>query len=99
MNLLMVVSDSARRGAQVFAHDLDAALSARGHDVITVALGCGTGAASVLDVEVLGRGIRDPSALRGLRERMAAVDLTVAHGSSTGPACAIAGGGRSRPFV
>jgi glycosyltransferase involved in cell wall biosynthesis len=99
MKLLMVVTDPDRRGAQVFAHDLHRALAARGHTVSTVALGCGTGAGAELDVEVLGRGIRDQSALRTLRDRMAAVDLTVAHGSTTGPACAIAGGGRARPWV
>jgi len=99
MNLLMVVTDPDRRGAQVFAHELGRTLSERGHVVATVALGCGTGAASQLDVECLGRGLRDPKTLRALRARMAAVDITVAHGSTTGPACAIAGGGRGRPFV
>ena len=99
MNLLMVVTDPDRRGAQVFAHDLERALAARGHAVNTVALGRGTGSASSVDVEVLGRGIRDASAMQALRGRMAAVDVTVAHGSTTGPACAIAGGGRGRPFV
>ena len=42
MDILQVVTDPNRRGAQVFAHDLGVALSARGHQVATVALGGGT---------------------------------------------------------
>jgi len=99
MNILQVVTDPDRRGAQVFAHDLGGALSARGHQVVTVALGRKTVAEAGLDVEVLGHGVRDLRALRALRGRMGAVDITIAHGASTGPACALAGGGRRRPFV
>src|SRR4029078_162204 len=99
MNILQVVTDPNRRGAQVFAYDLGVALTARQHGVATVALGGGTVASSMLDVEVLGRGLRDLGTLRGPRARMSEMDITIAHGSSTGPACAIAGGGRRRAFV
>jgi len=98
LNILQVVTDPDRRGAQVFALDLASALVRRGHDVVTVALGLG-GTSTRLDVDVLGRGLRDPSALRALRTRMARADVTIAHGGSTAPACAVAGGGRHRPFV
>src|SRR5262245_47685255 len=99
MNILQVVTDPDRRGAQVFALDLAGALTASGHAVETVALGRNAVAEAGLDVHVLGHGIRDVEALRALRARMATVDVTIAHGGSTGPACAIAGGGRRRPFV
>lgn len=99
MRILQVITDPDRRGAQVFAHDLGAELAARGHAVTTVALGPAQAAGATLDAEVLGRGIRDPRTLWALRTRMAAVDVTLAHGASTAPACAIAGGGRTRPFV
>src|SRR4051812_19831576 len=99
MNVLQVVTDPNRRGAQVFAYDLGLALSARRHRVATVALGGGTVAGAGLDVEVLGNGVRDLATLRALRARMSEMDITIAHGSSTGPACAIAGGGRRRAFV
>ena len=99
MDILQVVTDPDRRGAQVFAHDLADALSARGHTLSTVALGRNTVAESSIDTEVLGHGIRDLRTLHALRARMATVDVTVAHGGSTGPACALAGGGGRRPFV
>jgi glycosyltransferase involved in cell wall biosynthesis len=99
IRILAVITDPDRRGAQVFAHDLGAELAARGHTVTTVALGPGRGSGAVLDAEVLGGGVRDPRALLALRRRMAAVDVTIAHGASTGPACALAGGGHTRPFV
>jgi glycosyltransferase involved in cell wall biosynthesis len=99
VRILNVITDPDRRGAQVFAHDLSEALSARGHTVDAVALARDSNSGAVLEVEVLGRGARDLGALRALRARMAAVDMTIAHGAATGPACALAGGGRRRPFV
>jgi glycosyltransferase involved in cell wall biosynthesis len=99
VRILNVITDPDRRGAQVFALDLAGALRQRGHTVDAVALDRGSTVGAALDVEVLGRGVRDLATLRILHSRMAEVDVTIAHGSSTGPACAIAGGGRSRPFV
>ncbi len=97
MRILQVVSDTDRRGAQVFATDLAPALTARGHDVETVALVPGN--AGGLDVEALGTRWRSVRVLRELRARMGRVDVTVAHGSTTGPACAVANLGLGRPIV
>ncbi|MFM8305365.1 MAG: glycosyltransferase family 4 protein [Actinomycetota bacterium] len=100
MRILQVVSDTDRRGAQVFATDLAEALEARGHQVETVALV--PGACGGLGVEALGGpGSRwwSRRVLRSLRDRMAGADVTVAHGSSAGPACALAGLGTRRPVV
>ena len=54
MRVLQVVTDPSRRGAQLFAVDLAAALVAAGLDVRTVALGPAPGG-STLDLRVLGR--------------------------------------------
>lgn len=98
MRILQVITDTDRRGAQVFATDLGAAMAGRGHSIVTVALAPGTQRPG-LDVEVLGSRQRGFGTLRALRRRMKAVDITVAHGSSTGLACALAGVGPGRPFV
>jgi glycosyltransferase involved in cell wall biosynthesis len=77
--------------------DLGTAMSALGHDVETVALARGL-QDSALEVDVLGTRRRSPSTLIALRRLMGTVDVTIAHGSATGLACALAGGGR-RPFA
>ncbi len=103
VRILQVVSDNNRRGAQVFAGDLGAALVERGHGVDTVALEPGlttsgqTGAH--LDNRVLAPAWPRLSGVRGLRSTMRTVDVVIAHGSSTLPACALAGVGLSVPFV
>lgn len=97
MRILQVVSDTDRRGAQVFATDLEAALRARGHDVQTVALA--RGLAGGTPIEPLAGRWPSVAALRALRVGMALAEVTIAHGSSTGPACALAGLGPGRPFV
>ena len=97
MRILQVVSDTDRRGAQVFATDLQEALTARGHDIETVALV--PGSAGGLGVDALAPRWPSTAGLRSLRARMARVDVTVAHGSTTGPACAIGGLGPGRPVV
>lgn len=98
MRVLQVITDTDRRGAQVFASDLGTALGGRGHDVHTVALAAGT-RQPPLDVEVLGRRARGVSTLRSLRSLMADRDVTIAHGSATLLACSLAGTGSHRPFV
>lgn len=90
MKILQVITDTDRRGAQVFALDLREALTARGHEVSTVALAPGTQQPK-LAVEVLGKRPRGLSTVRALRHRMVASDVTIAHGSSTGLACALTG--------
>ena len=98
MKILQVITDTDRRGAQVFATDLGAAMTTAGHTVETVALAPGQQSPR-LDVGILGERQRGLATLRALRRKMAEVDVTIAHGSSTGLACAVAGGGRRRPFV
>ena len=96
MRLLQVVTDDDRRGAQVFARDLGARLAEAGVEVRTVALAAGT--VGGLDVEVLGARpwVRN---LPRLRRVMREADVVVAHGSTTLPACALAGTGIGRPIV
>lgn len=97
MRVLQVITDTDRRGAQVFASDLAGPLRARGHQVDTVALVAGrTGG---LAADALGRRWPSVRIVSALRRRMAGADITIAHGSSTGPACAVASTGSGRPFV
>ena len=94
LRVLQVVTDNDRRGAQVFGAHLHDALRARGHAVETVALV--EGASGGLGFPVLGRRWPSPGIVARLRRRMGPVDVTVAHGSDTGLACALAGIGRRR---
>lgn len=89
-----MITDTDRRGAQVFATDLAGAFERAGHQVSTVALAPGS-QQSGLPVEVLGRSRRAPATLVGLRRRMRTADITIAHGSSTLMACALS----FQPFV
>jgi glycosyltransferase involved in cell wall biosynthesis len=98
LRVLQVITDTDRRGAQVFAMDLGRAMTAHGHNVRTVALAAGETVPS-LDVCVLGPSRRSLRTLRALRRRMKDVDITIAHGSATGLACALAGFGPGRRFV
>lgn len=90
MQILQVITDTDRRGAQTFAMDLGAAMRSQGESVETVALAPGK-QSSPLNVEILGTTRRGPATLRALRSRMKKSDITIAHGSSTLIACAIAG--------
>jgi glycosyltransferase involved in cell wall biosynthesis len=98
VRVLQVITDTDRRGAQVFAVDLGEALTSRGCSVTTIALQSGTTAAR-LAVASLGRHGRSPLTLMRLRREMGNADVTVAHGSSTLLACAVAGLGVQRPWV
>lgn len=93
-----MITDTDRRGAQVFATDLAPALVERGHHVTTVALAPGT-TDRRLDVPVLGPTRRDPRTLAALRRAARTADVVVAHGSTTLPACALALPGTGVPFV
>lgn len=97
MRILQVITDTDRRGGQVFGVDLGRALAARGHDVHTVALAPGSGTRT-LDVPILGSSRLGVATLRRLRKELRDHDVAIAHGSSTLPACALAGVG-STPFV
>ena len=96
MRVLQTITDTDRRGAQVFALDLEAALRARGHEVRTVALQRGRNT-QALTVDVLGASRRD--AVTALRRTSPGHDVVVAHGSSTLVANALAGLGTRTPFV
>src|SRR4051812_4285557 len=96
--VLQVITDTDRRGGQVFAQDLGEALRARGHDVRTVALVPGAGTWT-LAVPTLGRQARGLSTLRALRKEMPRSGVVIAHGSSTLAACALAGLGTGVPFI
>jgi glycosyltransferase involved in cell wall biosynthesis len=97
MRILQIVTDTDRRGAQVFASDLHRAFEGRGLDVRTVALA--PGAVGGLDLPVLGPGRLHRSTLRALRGELRHASVAVAHGSTTLPACAMAGFGVRTPFV
>jgi glycosyltransferase involved in cell wall biosynthesis len=97
LRILQVVTDDDRRGAQVFAGDLEQELSCLGHRVNTV--GLSPGVVGGLDVDVLGPRRMHASTLLSLRRLMTTADVVVAHGSTTLPACAVASLGTRVPFV
>ncbi len=96
--VLHVITDTDRRGAQVFAADLCSALTRDGRPGAVRALRHG-GPGARLDVPVLGAGARDLPTLHRLRREMAASTVVVAHGSSTLLACGLAGAGLRVPVV
>jgi glycosyltransferase involved in cell wall biosynthesis len=98
MRVLQVITDRDRRGAQVFATDLERGLIALNVDVTTVALAAGTHG-DLLPVTVLGPSRRSLSTLRALRSNARSADVVVAHGSATLLACAVALLGTGTPFV
>ena len=88
LNVLIVVTSTDRRGAEVEGSQLAEELRVRGHVAKCVALA--PGQSSGLAVEALGPTARSPRTLRALRRRAHSSDVVVAYGSSTLPACAIA---------
>jgi glycosyltransferase involved in cell wall biosynthesis len=98
LRILQVVTDTDRRGAQVFATDLGVALEARGHHVKTVALTAGTSSVA-LGLDTLGPRRLASATLRELRRVAFDAEVVIAHGSSTLPACAVGLAGTGVPFV
>jgi glycosyltransferase involved in cell wall biosynthesis len=98
VRVLQVITDTDRRGAQVFATDLHPALERRGHEVTTVALAPGS-SDDPLPVPVLGATRRELSTIRSLRRLARDADVVAAHGSTTLQACTIATPGTGTPFV
>jgi glycosyltransferase involved in cell wall biosynthesis len=96
-HILQVVTDTDRRGAQVFATDLHAALERRGLQVTTVALT--TGKIGGLDLPVLGPSRTHPSTLRALARETRRAGVVAAHGSTTLPVCALVCPITRTPFV
>jgi glycosyltransferase involved in cell wall biosynthesis len=95
--ILQVVTDTDRRGAQVFATDLHEALVQRGRDVRTVALT--RGSVGGLDWPVLGPSRRHPTTINALRREASRAAVVVAHGSTTLPLCAAVRPFTRTPFV
>lgn len=98
LKVVHVVSDRRRRGAQVFATELAGALDGVGFDDRVVALR-GHDREGGLALDVLGSSPFRRATLAALRREMAGADVVVAHGSTTLPACGIAGAGLATPFV
>lgn len=96
--VLHVITDTNRRGAQIFATDLAASLSTRGLPGDVVAIAPGSGGAQ-LSVPTLGIAPRNLRTLLSLRREMSDSSAVVAHGSHTLWACAAAGQGLGVPLV
>ena len=92
-----MVSDTDRRGGQIFACDLFEALTRQGVNGSLFALV--PGKVGGLEAEVLGESRFSGRLVGTLRHLMREHDVTIAHGSTTVLACAMAGGGKERPFV
>lgn len=96
LKLLHVITDDDRRGAQVFASDLDRQLRILGQDSRVVALTSSTGA---LDVETLGPTRTSLTTLAAIRRRARSFDVVCAHGSTTLPMCMLATAGTPTPVI
>jgi glycosyltransferase involved in cell wall biosynthesis len=96
--VLQVVTDTDRRGAQVFASELGEWLQQAGLSVTTVALTAGSRGAQ-LDLARLGPARLHPRTLWALRKLMRRAAIVVAHGSSTLAAVSMAGVGMSTPVI
>jgi glycosyltransferase involved in cell wall biosynthesis len=98
MRILQVITDPARRGAQLFAQDLHGGLERLGATVRTVALAPNAYGPS-REVEVLGSSRRSLGTMIALRRAAHESDIAIAHGSTTLDLCALALVGAKRPFV
>ena len=96
--ILHVVTRDDRRGAETAALALHQALVSRGWNSQIAALAPSSRTGEALGVDVLGPEPLARSTLRRLREVARSVDLVIAHGSTTLPACGLALV-RSTPFV
>ncbi len=91
-----MVTDTDRRGAQVFAWDLSHELAGESANLAALAPG---NSVAQLGVPALGPTRLHWSTLLSLRRRLAAAPVAVAHGSSTLVACAAAGFRTGTPFI
>ena len=102
-SVLIVLTSADRRGAEVEGSQLTAELTALGVPASVVALrraAHGEGrSVQPLDVPSLGHSPLSWSTLRALRRLARGVDVVVAFGSSTLPACALALLGTGTPFA
>jgi glycosyltransferase involved in cell wall biosynthesis len=98
VDVLHVVTSDDRRGAEIDAVELAAALGRRGYRPRVVALAPGPFGGG-LAVPLLGRRPLSVATLRRLRREAASAAIVVAHGSTTLPACAAALAGMDVPLV
>lgn len=96
--VLIVIASANRRGAEVEGVELARQLQLLGLDARVVSLAPSSGGPG-LAVDVLGAAPLGLATLRALRRRAKDVDVVIAYGSTTLPACAIALIGSRRPFV
>jgi glycosyltransferase involved in cell wall biosynthesis len=97
-DILHVTTSDDRRGAEVDALELAAALARRGYRPRVVALAPGPFGGG-LAVPTLGQRPLAIATLRRLRRTAAAAAIVIAHGSRTLPACAAALSGMDVPLV
>lgn len=97
LRVLVLVTSTDRRGAETEGRQLADELTGLGHIATCVALA--PGAVGGLGVDVLGRSALSPRTLWRLRSASSGVDVVLAYGSTTLPACALALLGSRTPFV
>lgn len=97
-SILQVVTDTQRRGAEVFAVRLGTALTERGRVVRTVAL-TGSGGPEDIPIARMGRRPLGAPALSALRREARNATLVVGHGSKTLPAGVMATTGTKARFI
>jgi glycosyltransferase involved in cell wall biosynthesis len=98
LRVLVVITSDQRRGGEIQGQALAGRLGALGVEAEVVALSPSP-SASRLVVSSLGDRPLGLGTLRALRRRARAVDVVVAYGGSTLPACAVALLGSGVPFV
>lgn len=98
LRVLHVLTSNASRGAQISALLIRDELVRRGHQAEALAL-ADEQPVGGLAVPTLGHRRLAPKTLARLRRRAAAVDIVIAHGSTTLPACALALAAGRVPFV
>lgn len=97
--VLHVISDQARRGAQTFAVQLVSELNRASSVPRSRLLALEPSSGVIWPVESLGSAARSPATLLALRREFNGASVVVAHGSTTLAACAVAGAGRPTRWV
>jgi len=95
--LLHLVTSTQKRGAEIRASELAAALAAGGWPYRLAALVAAEG--PTIEAEVLGRRRLGLPTMVSLRRRMAEAGIIIANGSTSLPAASVAGVGMARPVV
>ena len=96
--MLQVITDNDRRGAQVFALDLQRGLTAEGITVKTVALGP-SNTQSLLPVDVIGSSHKNPSTMAHLVPYCRQARVVIGHGGSTLQIAGAAAHLARRPYI